>query len=103
MFYIENQLFATFKRHYPQLLLLTDYDHLSPYCVSEGIISTDDDERIDKAVTKKDKARIVLMIVSRHLEANCNHSFLSLLSIMETHGNLCTRQLAELIKSEILS
>ena len=99
----ENQLFTTFKKHYPQLLLLTDYDHLSPYCVSEGIISTDDDERINKAITKKDKARIVLMIVSRHLEANCDSSFLSLLGIMETHGNLCTKQMAELIKSEILN
>ena len=92
-----------FKRHYPQLLQLTDYNHLSPYCVSEGIISVDDDERISNAITKTDKARVVLTTVSQHLKANYNNSFVSLLGIMETYGNLCTKQLAELIKSEIQS
>lgn len=100
-FTLENQLFTAFLKHYPQLLLLTDYGHLSPYCVSEGIISIDDDEKISNTIKKTEKARVVLTIVSRHLTANCNSSFLSLLDIMESYGNLCTKQLAELIKSEI--
>jgi len=82
---------------------MTDYDNLSPYCVAEDIISTEDDEKIYKAITKRDKARVVLTIVSQHLEAHCSKSFLSLLNIMKTHGNQGTKELAELIKSEIKS
>ena len=89
-----------FRKFYAQLTEMTDYDFLSPHLVSEGIITVDDCERISKAVTKRDKANIVLRIVAHNLEASCNTSFIKLTDLMMLHGTLATKGLACQIKLE---
>ena len=92
-----------FKNFYPELtatLFSSDLD-LSSYFVQKDIISIDDEELIDKATTKKEKARIVLRIINSHLEGGNIESFKDMLDIMENRGTKPVADLALKIKSEL--
>ena len=92
-----------FKNFYPELkatLFSSDLD-LSSYLVQKDIISLDDEELIDKTITKKGKARVVLHIINGHLEGGNFNSFKELLDIMENRGTKPVADLALEIKSEL--
>lgn len=61
----------------------------------------DDEELIDKASTNKEKAKIVLRIIFRHLKAGNIDSFKEMLDIMEHKGTKPISDLALKIKSEL--
>ena len=92
-----------FKNFYPELkatLFSSDLD-LSSYLVQKDIISIDDEESIDKAATRKEKARIVLRIINSHLEGGYVDSFKDMLDIMENRGTKPVADVALKIKSEL--
>ena len=89
------------KKFYPELTATLFASDLSSYFVSKDIISMNDEERIDKATTKNEKAKIVLRIIFQHLEGGYTDSFKHMLDIMEDNGTKPVADLALRIKSEL--
>ena len=90
-----------FKRFYPDLTAILFSSDLSSFFVSKDIISMDDEDLIDKASTKKEKAKIVLKIIYSHLESGYIDSFKDIVDIMENRGTKPVAELALKIKSEM--
>ena len=74
---------------------------LSGHFITARIISTDDQDRIQKFLASKDKARFVLQKISSALSSELSGSFEDLLSIMETHGNQDSKRLVDLIRKQL--
>ena len=90
-----------YKQFYPELTATLFVSDLSSYFVSKNIITMDDEELIDTASTNKEKAKIVLRIIFRHLEAGYIDSFKDMLNIMEHRGTKPVSDLALKIKCEL--
>ena len=75
--------------------------NIAPHLVQEKIIDSEDEQKINAAVTKIQKARIVLPIVSSALKNGYTNSFYKMLKIMKNHGNDDTKQLCADIECAI--
>lgn len=90
-----------FLEFYSKLEAVLEAEALSGHFVTARIISTDDQDCIQKLPVKKDKARFILQKISGALSSELSGSFEDLLSIMETHGNQDSKRLADLIRKQL--
>jgi len=92
----EQQVFIG---HYSKLCdTITDIDSLLPHSVQQNIIPVDDLEDTS-SLTRLGKVKKLLSHISGPLKANNAAGFYALLSIMEEHGTLATRELASKMRS----
>ena len=93
-----------FIRHFPSLCnTLTDISNLLPFFVQEKIISTNDLEEVNSAVTTTKKVEKLLSHISGPLTAGDTKGFHKMLAIMKEHGNRSTKDLAVKMSVQITS
>jgi len=90
------------RAHYSKLCkTLVDVDNLLPHFVQEGIISENDLQEL-KAMTRIDsKVEKLLQYVSGPLQAGNLKNFYTMLTIMEEHGMITTKELATTMKNVV--
>ena len=96
----EYKLFESF---YVRLAMVVSVSSLSHHLVSARILTTQEEEQLDKFDNSTGKATFVLKKIAADLEAGLTESFYSLLSLIESHGDISSIQLVSEIKSGILS
>ena len=74
---------------------------LSPYLVSENIITPTDDEEVTSPSTPTERARTLLLKISAQLKAGYSKSLHGLLDAMEIFGNEGCQELASKIKKDL--
>ena len=77
---------------------LTDIDTLLPYFISKEVINVQDRAVIKSKPRPSDQVNELLMYINGPLSVNDTTSFYSLLDVMEEHGNITTKQLANAMK-----
>jgi len=76
---------------------------LSHHLVSARILTTNEEEQLDKIDNSTDKATFVLRKIAAHLSRGFTESFNSLLSLIESHGDISSIQLVSEIRSGMMS
>ena len=92
-----------FKEYYWQLKNILSAQNLSQYFVSADVITFQDEEEICVAKTSSAKATILLQKLVGPLESGNTYGFHQLLHLMEVHGNIATKDLADKMKNRLLS
>ena len=91
--------YKLYKTYFAQIAhTLTDIDTLLPYLISKGVINTEDVLVIKSKPRPSDQVCELLMHIDGPLSVNETTSFYSLLDVMEGHGCITTKQLANAIK-----
>ena len=91
---MESVEYSAFKKFYSQLTtVFCDTNYLSHF-VSESIISLSDVDHIS-SLSGRNRALCVLRSISAPLECGETQSFYKMLEIMQSHGNLHAKNLAE--------
>ena len=91
--------YKLYKKYFAQIMhTLTDIDTLLPYLISKEVINAEDVLVIKSKPRPSDQVCELLMHIDGPLSVNETTSFYSLLDIMEDHGCITTKQLANAIK-----
>ena len=77
---------------------LTDIDTLLPHFIPKGIIKIEDLDEIKAKPKLSDHVHQLLKYIEGPLRIRNAESFYALLDVMSTHGNLCTKKLAAIMK-----
>ena len=77
--------------------------NLSQYLVSADVITFQDEEEIYAASTSSAKATILLQKLVGPLESGNTFCFYQLLQVMEGHGNIANKDLANKMRSRVSS
>ena len=101
--YISSGELKLFTSFYGRLTTVLSVSTLSHYLVSARILTTNEEEKLDKIDSSTDKAAFVLRKIAAHLQGGVTESFYSLLSLIENHGDISSIELVSEIKSGILS
>jgi len=95
--------YKVFKEYYSGLKSILPAQSLSQYFVSADVIGFQDEEEICVAKTSSAKATILLQKLAGPLEQGNVFVFQKLLQLMETHGNVATKDLANKMKNRLSS
>ena len=95
--------YKVFKEFYGFLKNILSAQNLSQYLVSSDVITFQDEEEICAARTSSAKATILLQKLVGPLESGNTFVFYQLLEVMEGHGNIATKDLANKMKSRVSS
>ena len=95
--------YKVFKEYYSHLKSILSAQNLSQYLVSADVITFQDEEEICAAKTSFAKAFILLQRLAGPLEHGDTYGFDQLLHVMETHGNIATKDLASRMKNAVSS
>ena len=91
--------YKLYKTYFAQIAhTLTDIDTLLPYLISKEVINAEDVHVIKSKPRPSDQVCELLMHIDGPLSVNETTSFYSLLDVMEGHGCITTKQLANAIK-----
>lgn len=91
-----------FIRYYSQLVCCMSAKAMSPYFVTENIISDQDHQKILNVTSHVKAASLLLSKVSFALKADFNESFYKFLNITEQYGNIESKTIATAIKKKLL-
>jgi len=75
--------------------------HVLRYLISDKVIDVDDSQRINAAITDKDKAMKLLELMDGPIKAGNTNVLSSLLRTMTEHGDSAEKSLAECIKEHL--
>ena len=89
-----------FQKFYSRLVSLLPISKIEHKLVSAEVITMDDIEEINGMTKSKDKAKYVLNIIVKSLEAGITSSFYALLNVMNEYGGDLT-SLAKEIRREV--
>ena len=92
-----------FIHYYSQLVCCISAKALSPYFVTENIISDQDHQEILNVTSHIKAASLLLSKISFALKANFNESFYKFLDITEQHGNIESKTIATAIRKKLKS
>ena len=95
--------YKVFKEFYGYLKNILSAQNLSQYLVSADVITFQDEEEICAARTSSAKATILLQKLVGPLESGNTFGFYQLLQVMEGHGNIATKDLANKMRSRVSS
>ena len=95
--------YKVFKEFYGHLQNILSAQNLSQYLVSADVITFQDEEEICAARTSSAKAKILLQKLVGPLESGNTFGFYQLLQVMEGHGNIATKDLANKMRSRASS
>ena len=91
-----------FIHYYSQLVCCISAKALSPYLVTENIISDQDYQEILTVTSHIKAASLLLSKISFALKANFNEGFYKFLDITEQHGNIESKTIATAIRKKLL-
>ena len=91
-----------FIHYYSQLVCCISAKALSPYFVTENIISDHDHQEILNVTSHIKAASLLLSKISFALKVNFNASFYKFLDITEQHGNIDSKTIATAIRKKLL-
>ncbi|XP_065905061.1 uncharacterized protein [Dysidea avara] len=93
--------YKLYKKYFAEMThTLTDIDTLLPYFISKEVINVQDRAVIKSKPRPSDQVNELLMYINGPLSVNDTTSFYSLLDVMEEHGNITTKQLANAMKAD---
>ena len=95
--------YKVFKEYYGHLKSILSAQNLSQYLVSADVITFQDEEEICAAKTLFAKAAFLLQRLAGPMEHGDTYGFYQLLHVMETHGNIATKDLASRMKNAVSS
>jgi len=94
--------YEVFSRFYARLVAVLSVTSFSHHLVSARILTTDEEERLESLDNRNKRAAFVLRKVAVHLNSGNSKSFHSLLSVIETYGDISSVCLVSEIKSGFL-
>jgi len=93
--------YTVFIKYFAELVDTLKTQHVLCYLIRDRIVNVDDSQRIEAAVTMKDKAKKLLDLLAGPLQAGYSNGLRSLLEAMEQHGVEAEKKIAMTIKSDL--
>jgi len=81
---------------------MVDIENLLPHFVANKVITMTEVGEIQARLRTSDKVRQLLLCISGPLQAGNVKSFYAMLSIMEEHGTVATRELASTMRLSLV-